>query len=172
MAYLKKYKEEASSQVLLEKPGYGELLQPYFQPLSAELLRWSNEPYEKNSKHPENLIHKCTSGILVRSKSESIIASYLHIKKIPFRYECVLHLNGISVFPDFTIRHPKTGQVYYWEHFGMMDQSAYAKNAGLKLQNYIAHGIIPSIQLITTYETEEYPLSAAMVEDIVQHYFA
>lgn len=62
-----------------------------------------------------------------------MIASYLYIKKIPFRYECALYLNGVLVFPDFTIRHPKTGEVYYWEHFGLIDQPSYVKRTMEKI---------------------------------------
>ena len=52
-----------------------------------------------------------------------------------------------------------------------MDQPGYARKAGIKLQNYIASGIIPTIQLITTYETKEIPLSVDVVEGIVERYF-
>lgn len=169
-SYLKKHKEP-TSQLLLQKPEYEKLLKPYFHPISQELSDWMNEPYERNSKYPEQLIHKCSSGILVRSKSESLIVMFLHTRKIPFRYECALHLGENTLYPDFTIRHPKTGQVYYWEHFGMMDQSTYVKNACAKLQLYALNGIIPSIQLITTYETKEYPLTMENVERIIEQYF-
>ena len=169
-AYLKKRKEEQGTR-LLTRPGYDELLKPYFEPLSEALFRWANEPYEKNLNHPENLVHKCTTGLMVRSKSESMIASYLSTKKIPFRYECALYLNGVLVFPDFTIRHPKTGEVYYWEHFGLMDQPSYVKRTMEKMQNYTLNGIIPSIHLITTYETKDHPLSTMEVEEIVEKYF-
>lgn len=71
----------------------------------------------------------------------------------------------------FTIRHPRTGQIYYWEHFGRMDDSVYAKKAGSKLQMYISSGIIPSIQLITTYETLDSPLDMEVIEKILHRYF-
>ena len=79
-------------------------------------------PYEKNPKYPEHLIHKTVSGIYVRSKSESMIALQLYTEKIPFRYECALQLGETTLYPDFTILHPKTGEIFYWEHFGMMDE--------------------------------------------------
>lgn len=96
---------------------------------------------------------------------------FLYKYKIPFRYECILQLDDIFIFPDFTIRHPETGEVFYWEHFGMMDNPNYSKKVLSKLQLYISNGIIPSIQLITTYETKENPLSSEVVEKIVEHYF-
>ena len=100
-----------------------------------------------------------------------MIASYLYTKKIPFRYECALRCGETVFYPDFTIRHPKTGQLFYWEHFGLMDDVDYSKKAYSKLQTYTSHGIIPTIQLITTYETKEHPLSIEAVEEIVNYYF-
>ena len=100
-----------------------------------------------------------------------MIDTLLYLNKIPFRYECALHLGNTTIYPDFTILHPHTGKIYYWEHFGMMDDANYAKNTCFKLQTYTTHGIIPSINLITTYETKEHPLSSDFIEKIIQHYF-
>ena len=171
--YLRHHDVDApqKEQAFVNSPKYKELLSPFFKPLSQELSEWANAPYEKNNNHPEHLSHDTYSGSLVRSKSEAIIDMFLYKNKIPFRYECLLQLNDISIFPDFTIRHPKTGQIFYWEHFGMMDIPTYSKNTCSKLQLYISNGIFPSIQLITTYETKENPLNAEMVEKIVKYYF-
>ena len=92
---------------------YQELVKPFFVPLEQELYNWTNSPFERSHKYPEHLVHKTDSGTLVRSKSEVLIDMVLYRNKIPFRYECLLELGDISIFPDFTIRHPVTGQVYY-----------------------------------------------------------
>ena len=134
-------------------------------------VEWSAASYERNPLHPEQRLHKTGSGERVRSKSEAIIAMLLHLNAIPYRYECALSLGGVTLFPDFTIRHPVTGVLYYWEHFGLMDDPAYAKNAGSKLSLYAANGIIPSVHLITTYETKAYPLNAGMIEHLISYYF-
>lgn len=155
----------------LNSPGYKELLSPIFTPLSQELQDWLNEPYERNTKHPENLTIEAHSGNYVRSKSEMLIDMFLFKNNIPFRYECPLELGDIIIYPDFTIRHPKTGQLFYWENFGMMDNPNYSKHVLNKLQLYISNGIIPSIQLITTFETKKSPLTAENVERTVQQYF-
>ncbi|MBQ7780982.1 MAG: ATPase [Lachnospiraceae bacterium] len=169
--YLSHYPNTKKANLLLNNPEYKALLAPYFTPLSQELSEWMNSPYERNPKHPELLLHKSSSGNLVRSKSEAVIDMLLHLNKIPFRYECALQLGDVTLFPDFTVRHPRTGATYYWEHFGLMDTPAYSKNVCNKLQLYTSHGIIPSIQLITTYETKDTPLSADTVEKIIAHYF-
>lgn len=156
---------------LQENSGFFELLTPYFKPPSKELSIWMDSTYEKNPKFPEQLTHKSVSGNLVRSKSEVLIDTLLYVNHIPFRYECALHLGEITFYPDFTIRHPQTGQLYYWEHFGLMDDPSYSKNAYSKLQCYSTHGIIPSIQLITTFETKDHPLSSERIEKIISDYF-
>lgn len=156
---------------MFDAPEFRDLLSPFFEPLSQELSHWMKAPYEQNPLHPEQLIHKTGSGHLVRSKSEAIIGMLLHINRIPFRYECSLQLGETTVFPDFTIRHPQTGEKYYWEHFGMMDDPIYCKNAISKLHLYAIHGIIPSIRLLTTYETRENPLSPDSVEKQIEQYF-
>ena len=171
--YLRHHDKDAEEKEvsLLNSPAYKELLSPFYQPISQELFEWTNSPYEKNDNYSESLKHKAVSGGYVRSKSEQIIDMVLYKNKIPFRYECALRFGETVFYPDFTIRHPKTGQLFYWEHFGLMDDADYSKKAYSKLQTYTSHGLIPTIQLITTYETKEHPLSIEAVEEIVNYYF-
>lgn len=63
----------------------------------------------------------------MRSKSEAMIVKVLKQNKIPYRYEAKLLFGDIEMYPDFTIRHPKTGQWFYWEHFGLLDKADYVK---------------------------------------------
>ena len=93
------------------------------------------------------------------------------LNKIPFHYEEKLILDGIMLYPDFVMRHPFTGQYFYWEHFGMMDNPDYCNHACDKIKLYCRHGIIPSVNLILTYETKQCPLNADKVEMILQEYF-
>lgn len=160
-----------AEQLLTETSEFKNLLAPYFTPLSQELFNWANSDYPHNPKYPEQLIHKSISGNLLRSKSEAMIDMLLYTNKIPFRYECELQLGDIILYPDFTIRHPRTGEFYYWEHFGMMDHPSYFKKVPSKLDLYISHRIIPSIHLITTYETKEHPLSIEVISKLIEHYF-
>lgn len=171
--YLKHHREDVgkAEKFLTNKSEYGELLLPYFKTKSKELQDWLQEPFEQNPQYDENLILKTISGNRVRSKSEVIIDTLLYINKIPFRYECALKLGRRTYYPDFTIKHPRTGKIYYWEHFGMMDDSSYAEKAYSKMHFYNSYGIIPSIQLITTFETKDFPLTSELVEKTIKHYF-
>ena len=156
---------------LLMDASFQSLLAPYFKPHTQELLDWSNAPYRKNPNYIDQLLHQSFSGNHVRSKSEVLIDTSLYLNKIPYRYECALSLADTTFFPDFTILHPDTKKLYYWEHFGMMDHPDYSKNAFSKLEFYNSHNIIPSINLITTFETKEHPLTTDLVEKIIHHYF-
>lgn len=162
---------DKKSEKIINNPEYQKLLACNFSPLSKELAEWENAPFEHNMAYPEQLIHKSSSGHLVRSKSEAMIDTLLHINKVPFRYECQLRLGDTIIYPDFTICHSQTKSIYYWEHFGMMDNPNYSKNACSKLQLYTFHNIIPSINLITTYETASNPLSSEIIEKIIDYYF-
>ena len=151
---------EQAVQAYLENPAYQPLLAPYFTPLSPELAQWAAAPYDQNPLFPEQRIHKCASGHLVRSKSEAIIDMVLYTNQVPFRYECALTLGKTVIYPDFTIRDPSSGKTYY-----------YAARTFSKLQLYTSFQIIPSIQLITTYETQEHPLNTETAEALVRQYF-
>lgn len=157
--------------LLTEASEYRELLLPHFRPVSEELQLWMTSNYNRNPRYPEQLIYETSTGVFVRSKSEALITMILQVNKIPFRYECELQLGENIVYPDFTIRHPKTGKTYYWEHFGKMDDEYYCRSACMKIQSYALNGIIPNIQLITTYETKEKPLSPSVIEKVVRDYF-
>ena len=100
-----------------------------------------------------------------------IIANALYMNRIPYRYECELVLGDVTLYPDFTILHPDTSEVYYWEHFGMMSQSAYREKTVQKLKLYGEHQIFPFHQLITTYESESVSLDSEMIQKVIEMYF-
>lgn len=172
-SYLQHHQTTGSAELFLaQSPEHRKLISSAFSPPSTELSNWMNAPYKKNPNYPEQCIHRSVSGHLLRSKSEVFIDMALYTNKLPFRYECALEIDDVVLYPDFTIRHPKTGDTYYWEHFGRMDDPSYCKNVCSKLQLYTTHGIIPSIHLITTYETRNHPLNMAAIEHIIEQHFS
>lgn len=156
----------------IEKPQYQELLSPVFQLKSQEFEEWVNEPYTTNSLNTDQLKYDTPTQIKVRSKSESLISMVLCNHHIPWRYECELQLGTNTYYPDFTILHPKTGEIYYWEHWGMIDNPTYSQHAFQKMQVYAKHGIYPSFQLISTYETLDMPLTLNTIENIIKDKFS
>ncbi|MDD3338348.1 MAG: hypothetical protein PHS82_05750 [Lachnospiraceae bacterium] len=165
------FQGKTSSDMLNEKSLYFNLLQSQLQDFPLQLRFWYQEDYERSQNHPEHLIHKTLAGHLVRSKSEVLIANSLFLKHIPYRYECALHLGEVKLFPDFTILHPSLQTLYYFEHFGMMDNPAYRDSAFNKLKLYGNHNIIPGINLLTTYETQAHPISSEEIDHLIKRHF-
>ena len=161
---------DRAEQILLH-PEYERLLAGEFASRSKELEEWRNADYERCQNYPEKLLIKGTQGKMLRSKSEAMIDRVLFAEGIPFRYEEKIVLGGTILYPDFTIRHPKTGEFFYWEHFGMMDNAEYINHACKKFKIYCENGIIPSVSLILSYETQEHPFSINEAERIVTQYF-
>lgn len=93
-------------------------------------------------------VHQTVSGVMVRSKSEVIIANLLTEHQVPFEYEQRLRAGGQQFSPDFTITW--MGQAYYWEHLGRLDLEDYRQNWAIKKRWYDEH--FPG-QLITTEES-------------------
>ena len=135
------------------------------------LQQWMKESYESNPQYPEKCIYKTLAGDYVRSKSEVIIANALYHYSVPYRYECAFCSDGLTLYPDFTVCHPQTKQIFYWEHFGLMDNPYYINKTFEKLKIYAGCQVLPGINLITTYETGSCPLDCDKVEHLIKQYF-
>lgn len=171
-SYARLFKESNhKTQKLLMNPGYQELLIPILPHSSNKYMEWMKQSYKKNLAYPEHLTLNSISGNVVRSKSELLIDTFLYNNQIPYRYECALELGSFTIYPDFTIMHPLTGKIYYWEHLGRMNDSIYRKKAYKKLQSYMENNILPMEQLILTYETKEKALDAELIQKIIELYF-
>ncbi len=157
-----------AEQLLTTPSEFQALLSNHFKPADQEKLLWMNSPYERNPNYPEQLTHRTYSGYYVRSKSELLIDMALRTHKLPFRYECALELEDVVLYPDFTILHPLSGEYIYWEHFGIMDDPDYRQSFYSKIRLYTSHGIIPNINLLTTFETKQHPLDTEQIEHTIQ----
>jgi hypothetical protein len=136
-----------------------------------QALDWQHAPYPRAEMYEENLKHEAIGGLWVRSKSEALIAFALDLAHVPFHYEETLEIEGKKIAPDFTILNPVTGERVYWEHFGMMDDSAYATESFRKLIIYGRNGIIPGKNLIYTIETNAEPLSILVIQRMIRQFF-
>ncbi len=155
---------------LLENPDYVDLLGTCIKPKEELWRQWMKEDFEKNTYQPENLIHDVGDGLMVRSKAEAMIVSILRKYGIPFRYECACLLRNEKVFPDFTIIHPRTGNVLLWEHCGMMSELNYYTETYKKLKKYNDAGWVMGINLIVTTETKEHPLDYTTIENRIKEF--
>jgi hypothetical protein len=174
---LKRYLNYSNSEMmpeqryLSENSGFRELLISDMTLMNKELEEWKAAGYPRNPFYQENLQVCSSDGTMVRSKSEALIASELATNGIPYRYECALELEGQTFYPDFTIRHPFSGKVFIWEHFGMVDQEEYLERTLKKLRVYLRNGFIPDINFIMTFETRQVPLGYDVVFRVIQDYF-
>lgn len=120
-----------------------------------------------------------SNGLIVRSKSEALIAEYLLAAGIVFRYEQALNLVNTTwddagfeyaaterVYPDFTIYLPD-GSVIIWEHEGMMDSEEYQKRNLKKMMLYFRNGYYIPKNLIITMESSGKPLDTDAIRRII-----
>ena len=163
-------KNQSGEEVILKTPAIARLIPKEFQPRSKELQEWANENFTSTASNKEGLMIKAPHGY-VRSKSELLIAMELSRKRIPYRYESDFVVGGVTLHPDFVIRHPETGETYLWEHFGLMDNPSYAHNAYNKIQTYGMENFVPSINFIMTFETASNPLDIEYVDMLIEYYF-
>ena len=155
---------------LLNDNAYIELLSDYLGKLKSEATVWANADYPKNTKHPESLVHPTVGGLMVRSKSESMIAIALSEQQIPFRYENLITIDDATFAPDFTILHPQTGQIMYWEHFGLMEDEKYLNDFSHKIMCYAKNQIYLGENLIATFETSDCPLDYQSINNKIKQF--
>ncbi|MDR1802383.1 MAG: AAA family ATPase [Treponema sp.] len=100
----------------------------------------------------------------VRSKSEALIANALHTTGLDFDYEKPLFApDGTMYLPDFTLTFQ--GDKYYWEHWGLLDQSKYKAHTEQKIAWYGKY--FPG-RLIESFEGNDI---STQIRDICQKYF-
>jgi hypothetical protein len=148
-----------------------ELVQPICIDKETYAKQWAEAEYPKlDFKIGEEFISN--DGKRYRSKSELLIANALKDAGVPFRYECRLDLKGYSsVYPDFTVLNKRTGQVYYHEHLGMMENSDYLIKNLQKINAYEKNGIMQGKQLILTYESEHVNLDMNVINNIIKEFY-
>ena len=134
------------------------------------------DPVQAENGHfyERGLIHITARGEFVRSKSEVIIANQLAFRGIPYAYEKQLTLGNETRWPDFTIEDKDSGNVFYWEHCGMMDVPEYRERWEAKLKWYAEHGILPHEDgggrqgtLIVTEETKDSGIDTQYVDRLI-----
>ena len=157
------------------------------------IAQWKNVIWQGRPIAPDTPTYDTANGEQVRSKSEVIIADALRRHGIPYRYEYPVELlkkspstelrdhnndlrghnnalsnhNTITIHPDFLCLNIYTHQEIIWEHFGLMDDPEYAKNAAAKLRLYAENNIFPGRGLILTMETQTEPLSTRVMEKLI-----
>lgn len=108
-------------------------------------------------------------GERVRSKAEYIIANILNDLGLSYRYESQLKIGNKVFYPDFTIIHPRTGELYYLEYFGMMDNEEYMSAALKKISFYQQSEL--SSKFLYVFESALAPMNIKSIQSLLQHTF-
>ncbi len=146
---------------------------------SDTLLRNTNmfvlavRPESVDRYYAEHLIHRTppspqhANGILVRSKSEVIVAGALSKLGISYEYEQKLASqddpNDFRL-PDFTVSYE--GDTFYWEHLGMLSVPSYQEAWDKKRQWYEDNGFLNRV--ITSEDGLDGSIDAAEIERIAR----
>lgn len=121
---------------------------------------------------PKKHIHETVCGLLVRSKSEVIIANALAGYGIPFFYERPFPYpdeRGVYFEPDFTFDLPN-GETKIWEHFGMLNDMNYCIHNARKLNTYQKHDFLIGRSLIITQDDQKGNCSSSFIDKIIQEH--
>ena len=133
--------------------------------------RWQEEEYNNRWMSRKDHAYETPRGEKVRSKSEWIIASMLYEAGVPYRYEETVALNEdfqVFLYPDFTVLNKRTRKVYYWEHFGRMDDPEYITNSFMpKMNEYYNFEFLPGDKLLMTFESKGHPLDTTEVKRLI-----
>ena len=170
------YNPLALKEIYTELPEFRqELVTPVTLPDAKYAKHWLAAPYKRKPFADNTPEYTTARGERVRSKSEVIIADTLSRMGIPYRYEFPLKLNlpqgnAAAFYPDFTCLNLHTHEEFLWEHFGMMDDPDYARNAMDKLDIYERNGIFLGKRLIISRETAEKPLNAKTIRNLAEEY--
>ena len=133
---------------------------------------WLAIPYERKGFSRFDPEHYSMSGIRVRSKSEGKILDCLEQRKIPFKYECPITIDGVTYHPDVTCLNPVTMEIIYWEHWGSMDDPGYVNKQLNKLKEYRKAGIILGVNLFVTMETMSNPLCPETIYQFIDDFLS
>jgi hypothetical protein len=149
------------------------ILERMRRPEQSQTLQRNTRLFELNIRPDTNvpfanhLIHRTSRGILVRSKSEVIVADPLTRLGMSYDYEMRLPSRGdIHDFrlPDFTVHF--AGDTYFWEHLGMLDVPSYRESWDRTKAWYEKNGYLSA--LITSRDGANGSISAAEIEHLAR----
>ena len=170
-AFLAKFDPE--EKVLLRR-NLPEEMEQYITPLiktrEEQIEDWTNERFDTNPYPLPNDSYRSKKGEYVRSRLELHVANLLYDLGIPYRYECAVYLeDGSVLYPDFTLLHPETLEVYWLELFGMMDDPDYAAANLKKIARYSQSEMFPN--LIMVFDHKDAPFRTETIESILRNIF-
>ena len=134
---------------------------------ASELEEWAKNYERQKDFYDEDLTSVAGDGTLMRSRGEIVIAEKLRHYDIPYRYEASLGIPDLPYVPDFTIKRPRDGKIFYWEHFGDVNDREYMRRNDIKLDRYKEYNIVPWDNLIITYDFRENGVNVPLIEGMI-----
>jgi len=147
----------------LSKPQYSETSKR-----NTHIFNPSVRDSKSHIPYVEGLIHKTKKeGLLVRSKSEVIVANEMEYRNMPFEYERQFTgKNGQKRIPDFTFI-DAAGDLIILEHLGMMSVPSYKADWDKKMQFYEENGFKLNENLFITTESEKGGIDSKEIERVI-----
>ena len=133
--------------------------------------QWLAQSYKHKEIDDDMPVYETINGERVRSKSEQLIADRLYFAGIPYKYECPIVFGDAVLHPDFTILSMSDRCELYYEHFGKMDDPAYANKNNKRINLYSKNGLILGDRLFITMETSVTPLDIRTVDRLIKSKF-
>ena len=109
------------------------------------------------------------NGEHVRSKAELIIANMLFDMGLAYRYEAEFRVGNRVYYPDFTIMHPHSCELFYLEYFGMMDDEDYQSSALKKIAAY--QKTDAAARFIYIFESRAAPMNTQSIQSLLTNIF-
>ena len=135
---------------------------------NSNLFKYSVRLDKEEIPYVEGLIHKTLKpNLIVRSKSEVIIANQLYEKDIKFDYEKMIQENGRRCIPDFTFE-DASGDTILWEHLGLLNNPAYRESWERKLAFYKSIGYVEGVNLFTTRDHENGSIDSLEIAEVIK----
>jgi len=167
------YNPENKGTIYDNLPSYiKQYVTPLHKSTATQIQDWYERDFQSNTFDFSPMSSFTTQkGEIVRSRAELIIANELAAHNLYYHYEEVLTLSsGKKRYPDFTVAHPATGEFYYIEFFGMMNNEKYALDAYTKIQEYSNDAVFP--KMIFMFDYVGAPFTNTTVTNIIKTYFS
>lgn len=148
-----------------------QLITPLISTNEQYIEEWRRKYPECQNTFPEQGAYITARGEKVRSKSEKIIADLFDRYRIPYVYEPSLDMgNGHVLYPDFAVLNVPCRKTFFWEHFGLISDSTYAKKTLKKMNMYEECGFSVGRNVLFSLESEDSPLNTKLLERKIRSY--
>jgi len=123
------------------------------------------EDFIEEANTHENKVHILSDGKDFDSKSEAIMGEAYKNLHIPYKVHVPIVLpDGQKATVDSVMYFPELGIYKFHEHFVMIGDPNYNLTAIKKYRMYIENGLLPTRDILFTYESKKNPASPEFLE--------